>query len=99
MTNYLSSKCDASLLCDIISTYCQRFYANGSICEMSAGDVYNAIISDNQARWISDLCADVKCAAEIMTIIIRTMKSPYYLLSSDFVHKKIVNAKYKELPD
>ncbi len=88
LTNFFSH-CDVQLVSDSLSEYLISKYESG---ELGSDSDPIALCNDFFAEydWISDICRrDVGCAADILSIVASTVKSPYYMIPESVIKKSV----------
>lgn len=82
------SKCDTQLLSDTISAYLTDAYKANRLQESDCIELYNDLLSLPHNEWIREICCnDVKCAAELVSVIKRTIKTPHYMIPDALIKK------------
>ena len=74
-------KCDSQMLSDTISSYLTDIFRTKNIRNEDCVNLYNDLLSLPHNEWIKEICCnDVNCAAELLSVIKRTISTPHYMI-------------------
>lgn len=80
--------CDVQLVSDTLSEFLIKKYKLGTLNRADPVSLSNDFLSEQQ--WISNICRkDVGCAAEVLTIVTRAVKSPYYIIPDSVIKQSV----------
>lgn len=81
-------KCDSQMLSDTISSYLTDIFRTKNIRNEDCVNLYNDLLSLPHNEWIKEICCnDVNCAAELLSVIKRTISMPHYMIPDAVVKK------------
>lgn len=82
------NKCDCQMLSDSISSYLTEIYKTRNIRSEDCVNLYNEMLSLPHNEWIKEICCnDVNCAAELLSVIKRTVSTPHYMIPDAVIKK------------
>lgn len=89
MLQSFTYKCDIQMVSDTVSSFLIDVYKRSkNIRNEDCIALYNELLSLSHNDWIRDICFnDVKCAAELLSVIKRTISTPHYMIPDAVIKK------------